>query len=119
VTPTPGSQHGISLKGVWKGTASMRGATQRMVVVLDSTAAGWTGSTVAPDDDPESLKLDSIQVSTDSLKYRVLVNRTAVKVRAAISGDVCTGIISIGGHRCRHAAVGPLERDESPGSKRT
>jgi hypothetical protein len=60
-------------KGTWEGAVYMQQGSQKLTVVLDSVAAGWTGAALSPQQ-ADSLKLVDVKIKADTLSFGVPYN---------------------------------------------
>lgn len=60
-------------------------------MVLDSTAAGWKGAMVATALQSDSLKLVSVSVSADTLRFGIPVNGLTVYAEGLVAGSKFSG----------------------------
>jgi hypothetical protein len=58
-------------KGTWDGAIYMQSGSQKMTVVIDSVAAGWTGAALAQGD---SIKLVDLKIKADTMSFGVPFN---------------------------------------------
>lgn len=88
-------------RGTWEGTASSAQGGQPLVIVLDSTASGWTGAALAQGD---SIRLVQISVRADTVEFGIPFNGAVVGVSGLVAGDKLEGSLwynnqNIGGVR--------------------
>jgi hypothetical protein len=80
-----------SKRGTWEGSAYWSSGSQRLVVVLDSTASGWSGAMVGQTS-ADSTRLVSVSVKADTVSFGIPYNGAVV----SISGLVADGKFSGG-----------------------
>lgn len=80
-----------SKRGTWEGFANASNGSQRLVVVLDSTAAGWTGAAVAPTAGADSIRLVSVTVRADTLSFGIPYNGTVVSIGGLVADGKFSG----------------------------
>ena len=74
-----------SKRGTWEGSAYWSSGSQRLVVILDSAASGWSGAML-----PDSTRLVSVSVKADTVSFGIPYNGAVV----SISGLVAAGKFS-------------------------
>ena len=63
-------------KGTWEGAVYMQSGSQKLTVVIDSLASGWTGAAISPQVD--SLKLVDVKIKADTMSFGVPYNGMVV-----------------------------------------
>ena len=80
-----------SRKGTWQGTVVTGNASQPLIVVFDSTAAGWIGAATAPSTTTDSLKLVSISMRADTLEFGIPYNGSVVFISGLVAAEKFSG----------------------------
>ena len=78
-----------SKRGTWEGSAYWSSGSQRLVIVFDSAASGWSGTMVG-ETSADSTRLASVSVKADTVSFGIPYNGAVV----SISGLVADGKFS-------------------------
>jgi hypothetical protein len=77
-----------SKRGTWEGSAYWSSGSQRLVVVFDSTASGWSGALVTQAD---SMSLVSVSVKADTVSFGIPYNGMIVGVNGLVADGKFSG----------------------------
>jgi hypothetical protein len=80
-----------SKRGTWEGAATSQQGPQRLIVVLDSTASGWSGAAVLPYAGADSIRLVSVVVRADTLSFGIPWNNTTVRISGLVTDGKFSG----------------------------
>ena len=75
-----------SKRGTWEGSAYWSSGSQRLVVVLDSTASGWSGAML-----PDSTRLVSVSVKADTVSFGIPYNGSVVSIGGLVAAGKFSG----------------------------
>lgn len=79
------------LKGTWVGFAVFNGDQRPAKFTFDSTSTGWVGATLVPEAGPDSIYVDRLKVTKDSVSFLIPFGNDAIGVRGALSGNFYSG----------------------------
>jgi len=80
-----------SKRGTWEGVATSQQGPQRLVVVIDSAASGWSGASVAPYMAADSTRLVFVTVKADTLSFGIPYNNTTVHITGLVADGRFSG----------------------------
>jgi hypothetical protein len=90
-TPAADKAAAGSMKGTWVGFAFVNGDQRPVKFTFDSTATGWVGATLIPEMGADSVYLDPVKVTKDSLAFGIPFGAQSIGVRGARSGNLYGG----------------------------
>lgn len=87
-----------SRAGTWRGAVSSSQGDQPLILKLDSTATGWSGSMQAPGVQNEPAPLETITVTKDSLMFTMMAQGMSVAVAGQVAKNAFDGVLVLDGN---------------------
>ncbi len=114
------AQNGTSLKGDWSGVLDVGAAKLKLVLHFTAEADGkWRGTMDSPDQGANGIKIDTVTLETQSLKFEMKALGAAYE--GTLKGEEITGKFSQGGatfpldfKRATAAELAPPKRPQTP-----
>jgi hypothetical protein len=76
-----------SAAGTWDGTVTTQQGPQPTTVTIDSTAAGWKGTLLAPMFNGQAMPFSSVVVKGDTLSLTLPVQSGTALMRGVVAAD--------------------------------
>jgi hypothetical protein len=87
-----------SVAGTWRGAVSSSQGDQPLILKLDSTATGWSGSMQAPGVQNEPAPLETVTVTKDSLMFTMMAQGMNVAVAGQLAKGAFDGVLVLDGN---------------------